>query len=118
MNCTVTIDNGKTDGRFVSKGKLGFGAEGFTVFYQLDGDKCMLTYSGGRVVQERRGRVPMVMRFTQGKQTECTLGDGTNTGSFPVFTDKIEIKNDDKSVSVKLFYTLAGEFVTLSITAK
>lgn len=118
MNCTVTIDNGKTDGKFVSKGKLNLGAEGFTVFYSLDGDKCMLTYSGGTVVQERRGRVPMIMRFTQGKRTECTLGDGVNSGSFPVFTNKIEIENDDKSVYIKLYYTLAGEYVTLAISAK
>jgi len=118
MKCKVTLNNGKKDGLFTAKGELNMGVDGFGIFYDLDGDKCFLRYSNGEIVQERRGSVPMVMRFKQGQETSCTLGMGKNSGSFPVFTDKIEIKNDVKSVEVKLNYTCGGENVTLEITAK
>lgn len=118
MKCKITLDNGKPDGRFNARGELNFGWDGFSIIYELDGDKCLLTYAKGIIVQERRGSVPMVMRFKMGEQTVCTLGLGGREGSFPVYTNKIEIKNDDKSVEVTLNYTCASENVTLSITAK
>lgn len=118
MKCKVILNNGKPDGCFTAKGELNFGVVGFGLFYDLDGDKCFLRYENGELVQERRGSVPMVMRFKLGQETTCTLGMGSSHGSFPVFTNKMSVKNDDKSVEVKLNYTCGGENITLEITAK
>ena len=118
MKCKVILNNGKADGFFTANGELNMGRDGFGIFYDLDGDKCFLRYSNGEIVQERRGSVPMLMRFKQGQETSCTLGMGAASGSFPVYTDRIQIKNDAKSVEVKLNYTCGGENVTLEITAK
>ncbi|MDE6505297.1 MAG: DUF1934 domain-containing protein [Clostridia bacterium] len=116
MKCKISLDNGK-NGVFTARGDLNFGAEGFALFYELDGDKCLLTYKNGTIVQERRGNVTMKMVFSQGKQTECTLGEGGLSGSFPVFTNKIQIENDPKSVDIKLYYNCAGESVALHVFA-
>lgn len=118
MKCRVTIDNGKDGGKYVSSGELNIGRDGFGLFYSIDGDKCLLTYAGGTLVQERRGSVPLVMKFTQGKETTCILGGGSGSGTFPVYTDKIEISRGDRLLTVKLNYTCAGENVTLDITAQ
>ncbi|MDE7082204.1 MAG: DUF1934 domain-containing protein [Clostridia bacterium] len=118
MKCKVILNNGKPDGVFTANGELNIGVDGFGLFYDLDGDKCLLSYAKGELVQERRGSVPMLMRFKMGQETSCTLGMGAASGSFPVFTNKIKIKNDEKSVCVKLNYTCGGENVTLEITAK
>ena len=118
MKCKVILDNGKPDGYFTANGELNLGLNGFGLFYSLDGDKCVLRYENGEIVQERRGSVPMVMRFKLGRQTSGVLGMGANSGSFPVFTNKMSVKNDSKSVEVKLNYTCGGENITLEITAK
>ncbi|MDE6666780.1 MAG: DUF1934 domain-containing protein [Clostridia bacterium] len=118
MKCKVILNNGKPDGYFTAKGELNFGELGFGLFYDLDGDKCFLSYKNGELVQERRGSVPMLMRFKAGQETSCILGMGVSSGSFPVFTNKIEIKNDEKSVEIKLNYTCGGENINLQITAK
>ena len=117
MKCLVTLDNGKSEA-FTSKGELNLGAGGFGLFYTLDGDKCFLNYVNGVLTQERRGGVSMKMVFAQGRETECLLGEGGLSGKFTVFTEKIRIKNDDKSVEVTLDYICAGEKITLHITAK
>lgn len=116
MKCKVTINNGKA-GVFTSAGELNLGVKGFGLFYEIDGDRCVLTYANGVITQERFGSVRMKMVFAQGKETECTLGEGGFSGSFKVFTNKIYIDNDDKSVSVTLTYVCAGESVTLQIAA-
>ena len=118
MTWKVILNNGKPDGYFTANGELNFGRIGFGLFYDLDGDKCFLRYENGELVQERRGSVPMVMRFKLGQETNCTLGMGLAKGSFPVFTNKMTVKNDAKSVEVKLNYTCGGENITLEITAK
>lgn len=118
MKCKVILDNGKPDGYFTANGELNLGLNGFGLFYSLDGDKCVLRYENGEIVQERRGSVPMDMRFKLGRETTCVLGMGANSGSFPVFTNKMSVKNDSKSVEVKLNYTCGGENITLEITAK
>ena len=118
MKCKVVLDNGKQGGRFTSAGDLNFGKDGCSLFYKIDGDRCLFTYSNGTIVQERRGSVYIVMRFKMGQETTCILGTGAEQGSFPVFTNKIQVQNDDKSVYVKLNYTCAGENITLELTAK
>lgn len=117
MKCTVTLDNGKSE-TITSKGELNLGAAGFGLFYEIDGDKCFLSYSNGTLTQERRGGVCMKMTFLQGKETDCYLGEGGLSGKFTVFTESVKIKNDGKSVEVALGYICAGEKITLHITAK
>lgn len=116
MKCNVTINNGKA-GTFTSRGELNLGVKGFGLFYETDGDKCVLTYANGVLTQERFGGVQLKMIFAQGKETECTLGEGGLSGTFNVYTDKIYIVNDDRSVTVTLTYVCAGESVTLQIIA-
>ncbi|MDE6667322.1 MAG: DUF1934 domain-containing protein, partial [Clostridia bacterium] len=114
----VILNNGKQDGYFTAKGELNFGEAGFELFYDLDGDKCTLSYKNGEIVQERRGSVPILMRFKEGQETACILQMGASSGSFSVFTNKIQIKNDEKSVEIKLNYTCGGENTDLEITAR
>ena len=85
MKCLVTLDNGKSEA-FTSKGELNLGAGGFGLFYELDGDKCFLSYANGVLTQERRGGVSMKMVFAQGRETECFLGEGGLSGKFTVYT--------------------------------
>lgn len=118
MKCKVVLNNGKPDGYFTANGELNFGAVGFSLFYDLDGDKCFLRYENGELVQERRGSVSIVMRFILGQETSCTLNMGATSGSFPVFTNKMNVKNDNKSVEVRINYTCGGENINLGITAK
>ncbi len=118
MKCNVLLDNEKKDGRFTSAGDLNFGPDGFAVFYEIDGDKCLFTYTNGSVMQERRGSVHLIMRFTMGAETFCTIDTGEGSGNFPVYTDKIQVINDEKSVQVKLVYTCAGENIKLDLIAK
>lgn len=118
MKCKVILNNGKPDGVFFSEGELARYADGFGIFYSLDGDKCFLKCSGGEIVQERRGAVPMVMHFKAGEETSCTLGMGEAYGSFSVFTEKIEVKENNNSVEIILNYTCGGENTVLVITAK
>ena len=118
MKCEVILNNGKPDGYFATKGELHFNELGFGLSYDLDGDKCFLTYKNGSIVQKRSGSVPMLLSFKVGQETSCVLGMGAASGSFPVFTNKIEVKNDDKSVEIKLNYTCGGENINLEITAR
>ena len=118
MKCKVILDNGKPDGYFTANGELNLGLNGFGLFYSLDGDKCVLRYENGEIVQERRGSVPMVRRFKGGRETSCVLGMGATAVIFPFFPNKLRVKHDSKSVEVKLNYTCGGENITLEITAK
>ena len=118
MKCKVILNNGNPDGYFAAKGELHFNELGFELFYDLDGDECFLNYKNGEIVQERRGSVPMLINFKVGQETSCVLGMGASSGSFPVFTNRIEVKNDNKSVEVKLNYTCGGENINLEITAR
>lgn len=118
MKCKVVLNNGKAGGLFTTKGELNKGENGFGLFYSIDGDKCFLRYSDGELLQERRGSAPMLMRFKVGEETNCKLGIGRSSGSFPLFTDKMEVSCDDNSAEIMINYTCLGENVTLNITAK
>ena len=118
MKCKIALNNGKAGGLFTTKGDLNFGTDGFSLMYTLDGDRCVLRYSNGEILQERRGSAPMIMRFKEGEETLCRLGLGASSGSFPLYTDKIEVVTGETAVEVQLNYTCCGENVTLSIKAK
>lgn len=117
MKCFVTIDSGKA-GVVSSAGELCANAEGFELFYTIDGDECFLNCSGGVLTQKRRGKVDLKMIFAQGKHTQCYLGEGGLSGAFTVFTDRLRVRSDEKSAEVLLGYILGKEKFNLRISAK
>lgn len=117
MKCKVIIDNG-IDEAYVSKGMLDVAHGAFVVIYKLDGDDCKLIYSDGTVTQTRKGNVNLKMSFSLGKETQCTLGSGEYTGTFPVFTNKLDVKADNGGVEILLGYVCAGESKRLLIKAE
>ena len=66
---------GGEEQKFSSRGVLKAEGEAFSVFYGLDGDDCVLEYSGGVVTQRRSGHLTFVMQFAEGQKTECILSE-------------------------------------------
>ena len=117
MKCEITFDNGSPGGCFLSTGELEISDNSFALNYETDWDKCFLSYSDGKVFNRRRGIVALDMRFSEGEETACSLGDDGLCGTFPVYTNKILLAKTGGRINLKLIYNIGGEDFTLEITA-
>lgn len=116
MKCAVTLDNGITE--IKSQGILDFIGDGFKLDYEIDGDGCTLSYADDKLIQIRRGSVELKLIFSEGEETRCTLGSGALSGSFPLFTESLQVNRGESGVSVLLSYVLAEENKIFNIRAE
>lgn len=87
--------------------------------YALDGDSCNLTVKDGKVTQTRRGEQCVNVTFIKGLSTQCTVGSGGLSGSYEVFTRKLEYVSGKGGFRLSLEY-LSGsdkELIRLTLTA-
>lgn len=119
--CSVNINSkgaGWSDWR-ASDGEIFETAKGTVIRYALDGDRCELTLSDGKVMQTRRGEQCVTICFEEGKQTECIIGSGGFTGSFKIFTKSLKILSGKGGYRITIEYLsgVDGELINLSFTA-
>lgn len=100
---------GGEEQKFSSRGVLKAEGEAFSVFYGLDGDDCVLEYSGGVVTQRRSGHLTFVMQFAEGQKTECILSEKGHKFVFPVFTTLLGASLGEGGCSVTISYVQGDE---------
>lgn len=101
------------------EGEVTFSGGAVAINYTLDGDNCMLTVDGGKVIQRRIGAQNVNIQFEEGKKTDCTFGSGGLSGSFEVLTKKIKFISGKSGLKLYLEY-LSGndrEQINLTFTA-
>ena len=120
-NVKVNIDScgrGWTDKK-TADGLLTEDKDGVKLFYEIDGDECTLTYKNGKAVQKRQGEQFVEIAFEQGQRTSCTVGSGGLSGSYEVFTNKLNFVSGKGGFKLSLEYTSGTdrELIKLTLTA-
>lgn len=119
MKCLVKVFGGNDrGGEYKSYGEIEFTESGFLLLYELNGDKCSLSYDGKKVKQKRQGAFSAEMLFAEGKETVCKFHDGGYEGVLPVYTDKIALKKSGFNIKLSLDYLCGGERSKLDLTAE
>ena len=110
--------NGWTDEK-VTEGKICETQSGVELVYSLDGDECVLRISNGKAVQERRGVQSLKITFEEGKYSDCVIGEGDMSGSYKIFTRKLEFLRGKSGFSLSLEYENGSdkEVINLVLTA-
>lgn len=110
--------NGWTDEK-VTEGELFETQNKVKLVYALDGDNCVLEITEGRAVQTRRGEQCLKITFEEGKYSDCVIGEGNMSGSYKIFTRKIEFLRGKNGFSLSLEYENGSdrEIINLKLTA-
>lgn len=118
MRCRVTVFGVVQEAKYISDGELEFTDGGFELKYFVDGDNCTLCYDGKTLCQSRRGEVSLDLTFEEGRETNCTLGEGGLCGEFTIFTKDISVEKTDGKLNIKLKYDCGGETNNFYLTAE
>lgn len=78
------------------------------IYYQMDGDDCVLTFFQGRVEQLRRGSVNIKLSFVCGQTTACIIGDENLRGGYKIYTTALVATVKQLGVNARIEY-LSGE---------
>lgn len=116
MKCKVKLLSGFDGATFVIDGEVTELADGIEVKYTLDGDECVLRFSGKAALYTRRGGVGLYMRLVAGERTECTVGAEGFTGDVPVYCEKACLKETDGGYEINLSYIFCGEKTDMKVT--
>lgn len=116
MECLIKI-SGAGGEEFRSRGEIDFNGETLAAAYTIGGDLCTLSVNGKIARSTRRGNVNLEMNFKEGETAFGHIGEGGAAGSFPVFTNGIEVCKTHNGVSVTLNYSTCGEEVVLTFVA-
>ena len=127
-NCDIEIKScidGETSNISVS-GEITKTPNEYRFDYTLDGDKCTLTVTDGKVIQTRRGEQNIDLTFIKGEKSECVLDMGGLLGTVPVFTE--DIRHDICSINrrfgavcvfmLAIVYTLDEQKTKINFSAK
>ncbi|MBD5632202.1 MAG: DUF1934 domain-containing protein [Clostridia bacterium] len=119
MKCLIKIFGGNDrGGEYKSDGEIEFTLNGFWLLYELNGDKCELSFDGQTVTQKRKGAFSAEMLFAEGKETVCKFYDGGYTGELPVYTNKIALTKSGLNIKLSLDYLCGGERSKLDLSAE
>lgn len=117
MKCLVTI-KGADGAAYRSYGDLV--SDGKTLFltYKIEGDECRLTACGKDVRETRRGDVCLDLHFVEGEETKGVIGEDGAEGSFPIFTESVNLRRARGGAELKLVYECCGEKVVLRLSCQ
>lgn len=119
MNCKVILKS-QSDNfseQVKSSGRITEENGRVTVDYAIDGDKCRIVISKEGVIQRREGSVCVSVRFVEGRETVCTVGTEGLSGSYKIFTERIEYSRKRGGLGLKLCYLSGeeGERITINL---
>ena len=115
-SCKITLSSAESE--IVVFGEMALTANGFKLFYKLDGDGCEAAYESGIFTQTRSGSFNMTVRFCENADSECVIKEGGLSGAIGVFTKKLSADIKSNGVAVYINYELGGEQKTLKLTAE
>lgn len=113
--CKVILSVGESE--ILTFGELEIKKCGFTLLYEIDGDKCSAVFNDGVFTQKRSGSFNMAVRFAENQNSGCVISDGGLSGALDVFTKKLTVNFTDDGITVKLNYELGGEEKNINLTA-
>lgn len=96
-----TVSSVEAEGGF-SDGKLGLS-------YIFDGAEYFLKIERGKIRQSRRGGICIDMEFVCGKHTKAHISGEGVSGTFPIFTELLEVSFDGESCTAECVFSGLGD---------
>ena len=91
--------------------------DGVKFFYEVDGDSCTLSYKDGIVTQQRLGEQNITITFQEGIKTYFMLKSGGFSGSYDIFTHRLNFNAGSAEYLLRLEYLNGDEPVKLTFKA-
>ena len=107
------ISFAEAEGRPTSDGGVEF-------FYDFDGAEYRLLLLKDKMTHTRLGDVSLEMNFVRGERSVCRISDGSNHGSFSIFTDELSVQFNGESVNCECVFSdgAGGEVTRIAVLAE
>ena len=111
MKCKIKSKTTDSNGEslFEGDGEYYKNAGERVVEYTYGGDPCKLIFCGDSLTQLHGGDMNLSITFTQGKATECAFLEGSLSGGYKIFTNKLSVSERAGALFARVLYHVADD---------
>lgn len=115
-NVQITTRTKGTSSRVNAIGKLQAEKDGFTAFYEQDGDEVFIQVKPDSLFMSRKGETVLNAHFIKGARSAMRVGFQNSEGEIPVFTTDYSVCKANGGYSIVLGYELGEQRFDLKIS--